>query len=521
MSRIRNVLLFVCLGVAACSQGDRGATGAAGTQGERGPAGPAGITGATGTPGQNGTNGATGSPGQNGTNGATGSPGQNGTNGTPGDAGPAGPPGPVMHLSEKATQGLEISPVAPKIDGLTSDQVEQIGIGSYLANAVADCGGCHNSPTQKFLGGGTGFPLDTAGHVVYARNLTPDKSTGLQLTEDQFVAAIRTGQDLKVPSGAAPQQLIVMPWVYFRWMSTGDIKAMYAYFKAIPAVDNAVPADNKTAALAALAPTPFPSKYNDGDVDRPLPAEVDVQGTAAPDPDSVLQGLAIRPLADPPDMNTRSSSDVASIGRGSYLVNALAHCNECHTNPSRIMTVPPTDPTFMRINTAHYLTGGGVFQVPPPLAPIVHQTRSMAADLTGKTHGFLSEPDATFSLFLGLMSTGRHIDETPARPIAWPMPWDAFRNLTLSDSEAVWNYLKSLPLIASTSTDAADKQTQDTAVYCGKDSDCPTGQTCNTASNECVGASCTVDTDCAACQKCAASACAAPAADDSCLANGL
>lgn len=146
---------------------------------------------------------------------------------------------------------------------------------------------------------------------------------------------------------------------------------------------------------------------------------------------------------------------------------------------------------------------------------------SQSTVIAGKTHGFLSESGATFSLFLGILSSGQHIDDTPPRPIAWPMPWDSLRNMTLSDIEAVWNYLKTIPPVAGTTTDAADKQTQDAAIYCGQNSDCPSGQICNTVSNECVGASCTEDADCAACQKCTANACAAPAAADSCLTNGI
>ena len=211
MNGMRVTLLLGVLGVVGCSQGDRGPGGDKGAPGEPGPAGPAGSVGPAGPAGDAGTQGKTG---------AQGTPGQTGANGTPGDAGPEGPPGPVMHLSERATRGLEISPVPPKIDGLTSDQVEQIGIGSYLANAVVGCSGCHGAAPNAFLGGGSPFALDSSGHAVYTRNLTPDKSTGMKLTEDQFVTVMRTGQDFEVPSGAAPQQLIVMPWMYFRWMNT-------------------------------------------------------------------------------------------------------------------------------------------------------------------------------------------------------------------------------------------------------------------------------------------------------------
>ena len=517
-------IIATALALWSCSQGDKGATGPKGDTGAPGAKGDSGAPGTKGDPGATGAKGdpgATGAKGDPGVAGDAGPAGARGPSGHDGDAGPQGPEGRTLVLTERAAKGLELSPVSLSTQGMSSDELEQIGTGSYLVNAVADCGGCHNSPQQKFLAGGASFPLDSSGHVVYTRNLTPDATTGMKLTEDEFISALRTGQDFAIPSTAPAQQMVVMPWNYFRWMSTPDIKAVYAYLKSIPAVNNAVTADNKGPTLSALAPAPAPTKYNDGDVDRPLPAETDVSGAPAPDPNNVMRGLAIRPLAAPTDLSGIAADELAAIGRGSYLANAIAHCNECHTNPARNTSVAPTDPMFMRVNTAHFLTGGGVFAVPPPLAPVIHQTRTMAADLTGETHGFLNEPDTSFDLFMGIISTGQEIDETPAIPLGWPMPWDAFHNMTLSDLEAVWTYLKTIPAIPSTSSDAADKQTQHFAMYCAKDSDCPVGQTCATASNECVGTACTTEFDCGACQKCTANACAAPGASDTCPASGI
>ncbi len=520
-------LLAMAVALWSCSQGDKGSTGAPGEKGDKGDSGAQGAKGdigaqgAKGDPGAQGAKGDPGTAGDAGPAGSTGTQGAQGPAGHNGDAGPQGPEGMTFVLTERAAKGLDVSPVSANIQGKSSEEVEQIGIGSYLVNTVADCGGCHNSPDQKFLAGGAPFPLDASGHVVYTRNLTPDATTGMKLTEDQFITAFRTGQDFAIPTTAAAQQMIVMPWIYFRWMSTPDIKAVYAYLKSIPAVNNVVTADNKGPTLSALAPAPAPTKYNDGDVDRPLPTETDVSGAPAPDPDSVMRGLAIRPLAAPTDLGAIAADELAAIGRGSYLANAIAHCSECHTNPARNTSVAPTDPAFMRVNTAHYLSGGGVFAVPPPLAPIIHQTRTMSADLTGLTHGFLNEADANFDVFLGIISSGQKIDETPAIPLGWPMPWDAFHNMTLSDLTAIWSYLKTLPAIAGTSSDAADKQTQGFAIYCAVNGDCPTGQTCATATNECVGALCATEFDCGACQTCTGGVCVAPAATDSCLTDGI
>jgi len=136
----------------------------------------------------------------------------------------------------RAAQGLRISPVAVRTSGLTRRQMLRVGLGSYIVNGTADCNGCHGS-AAGFLAGGNPFFLDRAGHVVWSRNLTPDANTGLTLTEDQFVQTIRTGKDHLDQS----RMLVVMPWLIYRWMSDEDLKAVYAYLRALPPSGSAFP----------------------------------------------------------------------------------------------------------------------------------------------------------------------------------------------------------------------------------------------------------------------------------------
>ena len=89
-------------------------------------------------------------------------------------------------------------------------------------NAVADCIGCHSGsgpqgqplflagnvdfPIGGFDAGGTPCAIGTAGCIdshVFTRNLTPDATTGLKLSEAQFVEALRTGRDRK--AGILPE----------------------------------------------------------------------------------------------------------------------------------------------------------------------------------------------------------------------------------------------------------------------------------------------------------------------------
>lgn len=467
-----------------------------GSKGDEGAQGPGGEQGGSGTPGASGS---VGPKGEQGPAGPQGGKGDTGANGATGATGAAGDPGAPTVISERAKRGLDISPVPISLAGRSADEIERIGIGSYIANAVVGCGGCHQGPAQggppKYMGGGTAFAIDDQGHAVYARNLTPDATTGMKLSEAEFIEAMQTGKDFSNPG----ESLIAMPWPYFRWMTTADLRAIYAYLKAIPAVGNAVTADSKGPAANA-PPVAMPTQYDEGDVTRALPSD------DLPDPGHVLRGLAIDPLDSHVFLSEASPAEQSAFGRGSYIVNAQAHCSDCHTNPAR-------DPQTLKIDTANYLTGGAVFPVPPPLRPLTHYTRSMSANLRGELHGF----EDGFASFLALVQEGKHVEDPGQPGVAWPMPWDSYRDMTLEDLEAVYTYVTNLPR----ANGAADKATQMGATYCAIDDDCADGTTCNVATNECVGAACTIDDECGACQTCTQLKCTAPSAGSSCLTGGI
>ena len=73
----------------------------------------------------------------------------------------------------RSDRGYEISPVPVDTKGMSRKQKMRVGIGSYIVNGASECNGCHGGEAG-FLSGGAPFPLDASGHVVYARNLTPD-----------------------------------------------------------------------------------------------------------------------------------------------------------------------------------------------------------------------------------------------------------------------------------------------------------------------------------------------------------
>ena len=71
-----------------------------------------------------------------------------------------------------------------------------------------------------------------------AANLTPDPNTGTGIwTEDMFLRAIRTGKHW----GQSRPIMPPMPWEVYRNMTDEDLKAIWAYLRTIPPIENRVP----------------------------------------------------------------------------------------------------------------------------------------------------------------------------------------------------------------------------------------------------------------------------------------
>ena len=126
--------------------------------------------------------------------------------------------------------GLRLLPEGVELDltGLSQAEIDQVARGSYLVNGASGCSDCHTTPAG-YLAGGFEFPLfpDVQEFTsVFSRNLTPDPEAGLQLTEDEFIEAMRTGKDFTDSTDTDPQRMIVMPWHIFRFMSLDDLKAI-------------------------------------------------------------------------------------------------------------------------------------------------------------------------------------------------------------------------------------------------------------------------------------------------------
>jgi hypothetical protein len=174
-------------------------------------------------------------------------------------------------------------------------------------------------------------------------------------------------------------------------------------------------------------------------------------GLAADDDESKIQrGLAIAPVP----LNL-AGKDRALVGLGSYIVNAQADCNGCHTSAPPNMPwlewVPGGIPYFgqrpTRVNPQYYLGGGQHFTLIPGLPDII--SRNLTPDKTGRPEGGRS-----FEEFAQILRTGVDLDHLhPNLPPPFDgsrlqiMPWPAFQNMTDHDLRAIYEYLSAIPCI--------------------------------------------------------------------------
>lgn len=178
----------------------------------------------------------------------------------------------------------------------------------------------------------------------------------------------------------------------------------------------------------------------------------------------VSQGFKIAPV--PLNLARKNK---ALVGLGSYLVNAVSGCDDCHSmgppteftrtgNP--YLRIPPDGPFdgHTKINSDTYLGGGRDFgPFPGPSSPVHIVSRNLTPDKTGMPVG-----GRTFSEFRSIMKTGVDLDNlhpiipSPPPPPPFPpfngavlqiMPWPIYQNMTDHDLRAIYEYLSAIPCI--------------------------------------------------------------------------
>lgn len=172
-----------------------------------------------------------------------------------------------------------------------------IAQGKYLATA-ADCGACHTSPNQGAPMAG-GYAIQSPLGRIFASNITPSKAAGIgDYSEQDFARAVREGIN-KQGQHLYP----AMPYTSYSRITDADIHALYVYF------------------MHGVTPVATPAPQ-----------------THLPFPFSIRASMAVwnTLFADNKAFTPAPGVD-ENINRGDYLVNALAHCDTCHTPRNALM----------------------------------------------------------------------------------------------------------------------------------------------------------------------------------------
>jgi hypothetical protein len=145
-----------------------------------------------------------------------------------------------------------------------------------------------------------------------------------------------------------------------------------------------------------------------------------------PESDRIVRGFQIAPVH-----LTLRNRDRDLVGLGSYMVNAVGGCNDCHTNPSYAAGHDPFLGQPKQVNTAHYLAGGQQFG--PFTSP------NITPDASGLPAGL------TLAGFKNVLRTGHDPDPAEHGRLLQVMPWPTYQSMTDNDIRAIYEYLRSIP----------------------------------------------------------------------------
>lgn len=254
---------------------------------------------------------------------------------------------------------------------------------------ILDAGGCVSCHTDEKGGGlplSGGPALETPFGIFFAPNITPDPDQGIGLWTDQdFLRAMREGVG---PAGR--HYYPAFPYTSYTKATDRDLLDLKAYLFSQPAVPRPSQPHNVGFPFSLRSLLWFWKLFNFD------------QSRWRPDP-----------------------TKDARWNRGSYLVEALSHCGECHT-PRNIMG--GTD--------RNRWMAGARLGIGKSVAP------NLTSDETGLAEW--SEGDIAFALDLAITPDGEVLGEEMSLVVR-----HSTSRLTDVDRMAIANFIKTLPAIPS------------------------------------------------------------------------
>lgn len=274
----------------------------------------------------------------------------------------------------------------PRLDLSTlqfSSTAELAARGKVYAES-AGCIDCHTDPAPNGAMLAGGRVLDTQFGRFVSTNITADKLTGIGAwSPEEFVTALRYGLS---PTGM--HYFPAFPYTSFTKMRTDDLVAIYEYLRSVPPIRRFNQKQRPRWYLWRGGLRFWKRLYF-----RP--------GVLEPDP--------LRP---------------AQWNRGSYLVNAVVHCGECHTPRNRLGA----------LNVAYRFAGtdglpGG------EKAPNITASRDAGI-------GYWSQQDLKAFLRTGIRPDGSTVNGLMREVID-----NSLSALSDADLDAIVVYVKSVPAI--------------------------------------------------------------------------
>jgi mono/diheme cytochrome c family protein len=287
-----------------------------------------------------------------------------------------------------------ISFALPNVKDATELKVEitpdRVARGEYLANHVTVCIDCHSTrdwsrfsgpPTKGTFGMGGdlfdqkfGFP-----GAYYAKNITP---AGIgDYSDGELFRTITTGVD-KEGQALFP----VMPFHYYGQMDEEDIKAIIAYIRTLPSIENKVPESKSD----------FPMNF----LINTLPHEANIT-------------------------NRPKETDIVNYGK--YLTNAAA-CIDCHTQFEKGSLVPGTE-------------FGGGREFPFPDGSLLRSPNISPDEETG-IGGWDEETFVSmFKAYSDSTTLNTKLNPGDFNSI---MPWTMYGGMKEEDLKAIFTYLKTV-----------------------------------------------------------------------------